>query len=281
MRSATINQALCAAGLAALAACSDAGGAPSGEAQLAFNVATRARPASSVAALAAVVAPETYTDAAGNALTFDRVQIVLREVELENESMNGGCENAAGDEHEGCVEVEIGPFLVDLPLGTPGAARAFTATVPAGTYDKVEFQIREPDDDLEDQTFLAEHPDFADISVRVEGSYNGTPFTFTSDLEADLELELGTPIVIDGSAATDLTLLVNLDAWFRGGDGSLLDPATADPNLVADNVQRSFEAFEDEDHSGSDDHGEDDGPDEGGPDEGGPDDEGPSGSDDI
>jgi hypothetical protein len=275
MRSATINRILCATGLAALAAaCTDAGGAPSGDAQLAFNLATRARPTSPVAAVAGMVTPETYTDAAGNTLTFDRVQIVLREVELENESVGGGCENAGGDNRESCAQVEIGPILVDLPLGTPGAARAFTATVPAGTYDKVEFQIRKPDDDPEDAAFIAEHPEFADISLRVEGRYNDNePFVFTSRLEVDLELELGTPVVIDGSAATDLTLMVNLDAWFRSGDGNLLDPATADPTLVADNVQRSFEAFEDEDHSGSDDHGG-----EAGPDEGGPDDEGPSGT---
>lgn len=275
MRSATIHRILCAAGLAAtVAACSDSGGAaPSGDGQLGFNLATRAVP-SAPASLIGLVAPESYTDDAGNTLTYDRVQIVLREVELENESHDGGCENPAGD--DGCAEVNIGPFLVDLPLGEPGASRAFTATVPAGTYDKVEFQIREPDDDPEDQAFLAEHPEFANISLRVEGSYNGTPFEFTSALEADLELVLTTPIVLGESAVTDLTLMVNLDAWFRAADGTLLDPATADAALVAENIQRSFEAFEDEDHSGSDDHGPDDGPNDEGPN-----DEGPSESDGI
>jgi hypothetical protein len=269
MRSATIHRILCTAGLAAsVAACSDSGGAaPSGDTQLAFNLATRAVP-SAPASLIGLVAPESYTDDAGNTLTYDRVQIVFREVELENESHDGGCENPAGD--DGCEEVNIGPFLVDLPLGEPGASRVFTATVPAGTYDKVEFQIRQPDDDPEDQAFLAEHPEFANISLRVEGSYNGTPFEFTSALEADLELELTTPIVLGGSAETDLTLLVNLDAWFRAPDGTLLDPASADAGVVAENIQRSFEAFEDEDHSGSDDHGPDDGPDDGGPDDAGP-----------
>jgi hypothetical protein len=267
MRSSRIQRALCAAGLAALAAaCSDSGAAPSGDARLSFNLATRS---ASAAALAGVLAPESYTDAAGNTLTFDRVQIVLREVELENESVAGGCQNVAGDDQPGCAEVEIGPTLVELPLGTPGATRTFTATVPAGTYDKVEFQIREPDDDPEDAAFIAEHPEFADASIRVEGRYNGNePFVFTSRLEADLELALGAPLVVDGSAPTDLTLMVNLDAWFRGGEGNLLDPATADPTQVAGNIESSFEAFEDEDQDGSDDHGPDDGPDEAGPDEG-------------
>lgn len=269
MRSATIHRILCAAGLAAsVAACSDSGGAaPSGDTQLAFNLATRAVP-SAPASLIGLVAPESYTDDAGNTLTYDRVQIVFREVELENESHDGGCQNPAGE--DGCEEVNIGPFLVDLPLGEPGASRVFTAPVPAGTYDKVEFQIREPNDDPEDQAFLAQHPEFANISLRVQGSYNGTPFEFTSALEADLELALTTPIVLGESAETDLTLLVNLDAWFRSADGTLLDPASADAGVVAENIQRSFEAFEDEDHSGSDDHGPDDGPDDAGPDDAGP-----------
>jgi hypothetical protein len=264
MRSVTIPRTLCAAALAAMAlACGDGEGAgPSGDSRLSFNLATRATP--SAGTLQGLVAPETYTDAAGNTLTFDRVRLVLHEIELESESVNGGCQNLGGD--DGCAEVEVGPVLVDLPLGTPGAARAFTATVPAGTYDEVEFQIRQPDNDPEDADFIAENPDFADIAVRVEGSFNGTPFVVDSRLDADLELALAPPLVLDGSTEADLTLMVNLDAWFRGGDGNLFDPATADANLIADNVQRSFEAFEDEDHSGSDDH-DDDGPDDDGPDD--------------
>jgi hypothetical protein len=259
MSNTTLHRVLYAGLAAGAAACSDsAGSAPSDQVQLAVNLATRPAPSAPTAAVA-LVSPESYSDAAGNTLTYERVQIVLREVELENESQEDACEEAVGDADD-CAEVEIGPFLVDLPLGEPGASRVFAATVPAGTYDEVKFKIREPDDDPEDQAFLAEHPEFADISLRVEGSYNGTPFVFASAVEAELELELTTPIVLGQAAEADLTLLVNLDAWFRGADGNLIDPATADESLVQDNVHSSFEAFEDEDHDGSDDHGSDDGP---------------------
>jgi len=258
----SILHALCAAAAAALAsACSDAGGAaPSGDSQLSINLATRPV-AAGVAAGIALAAPESYTDGAGNVLIFDRVQLVLREVELENEAQEDACEIATGDDD--CAEVEIGPFLVELPLGTPGAARVFTADVPAGTYDEVKFKVREPDDDAEDAAFIAAHPEFTNVSIQAEGSYNGAPFVFVSRLEAELELDLTPPLVVGEAATTDLTLMVDLAAWFAGLDGTLVDPGTANQGganaeVVAGNVIRSFEAFEEHDRDGSDDSGSDD-----------------------
>jgi hypothetical protein len=237
-----------------VAACGDAGSGPAGDAQVSLSLATR----SAAAANAAVVAgPETYTDGAGNTLVIDRVQLVLRELEMENETHQGACETDTTSHDGDCAEIEVGPFLVDLPLGVGGAARTVTASVPAGTYDEVNFKIREPDDDTAaDQAFVADHPDFAHTSVKVEGSFNGTPFTFTSGLEAELKLELSPPLVVDASGTTDLTLFADLDAWFRDAGGSLIDPASAaSAAQVADNIARGFNAFEDENHDGSDDHG--------------------------
>ena len=261
MRHMPTPRALCTVVFAALAtACSSGGTSPSGEAQLSLNLATSAAPVAGTA-LATVAGPETYTDASGNTLVLDRVQLVLRELELENETHHGECEVATGDDD--CAEVEIGPFLVDLPLGTTGAARVISATVPAGTYDEVKFKIREPDDDASDAAFLAEHPDFADISVKAEGTYNGEPFTLVSDLEAELKLDLVPPIVVGDAATTDLTLFADLNAWFRTAGGDLFNPATANPGganreILTQNVHSSFNAFEDDDHDGSDDHGSDD-----------------------
>ena len=155
-----------------LTACSDAGSGPAGDAQVSVNLATRS--ATAAAGAAALSAPETYTDAGGNTLEIDRVQLVFREVELENETHQSACETASSSDGD-CAEIEIGPFLVDLPLGVGGAARTVTASVPAGTYDEVKFKIREPDDDTDaDAAFVAEHPDFAHASVKVEGSFNGS-----------------------------------------------------------------------------------------------------------
>jgi hypothetical protein len=237
-----------------VAACSDAGSGPAGDAQVSLSLATR----SAAAASAAVVAgPETYTDGAGNTLVIDRVQLVLRELEMENETHQGACETVTTSRDGDCAEIEVGPLLVDLPLGVGGAARTVTASVPAGTYDEVKFKIREPDDDTAaDRAFVADHPEFAHTSIEVEGSFNGTPFTFTSGLEAELKLELSPPLVVDASGTADLTLFADLGAWFRDAGGSLIDPASAASTAqVADNIARSFNAFEDENHDGSDDHG--------------------------
>jgi hypothetical protein len=260
----SFRHSLYAAAAALTSACSQSGGAaPSGDSQLSFNIATRAIPAAAGAALAA---PESYTDGAGNVLTFERVQLVLREVELENEAQDNACEIPTGDDD--CAEVEIGPFLVDLPLGTPGAGRVFSAAVPVGTYDEVKFKIREPDDDAKDAAFIAAHPDFTNVTIRAEGSYNGAQFVFVSRLEAELKLDLVPPLVVGETATTDLTLLVDLAAWFTTASGTLIDPGTANQGgasqgLVNENIGRSFDAFEDHDHDGSDDHeADDDGPDD-------------------
>ena len=54
-----------------------------------------------------------------------------------------------------------------------------------------------------------------------------TTFIYTSDLEAEEEIELIRRSSPPTAAATDLTLFVDLDRWFRDGAGTLVDPATA------------------------------------------------------
>ena len=82
---------------------------------------------------------------------------------------------------DACEKLELGPILLDLPLGgAGGAARTFSVAVDTGTYGEVEFEIHHPsDDDGADVAFLQAHPDFAGVSVKVTGSFNGTPFIFT------------------------------------------------------------------------------------------------------
>jgi hypothetical protein len=253
------RRALCAAGLLAAGACSDTGSGPSTEPQVTFSVATR--PAAALAArsasLAAVVAPETYSDDAGNTLIFDRVQLVVREIEMENEAVENACEVATGDDD--CAEIEIGPLLMDLPLGTSGATRTLSATVPAGTYDEVEFEIHKPESS-DDAAFLAANPGFEGVSIRAEGSYNGTPFVYLSRLDVEMEFDLQPPLVVGETGAADLTLFVDLSTWFRGFDGNFVSPESANlggdnEGVVNENVKSSLETFEDEDHDGSDDHG--------------------------
>ena len=210
----------------------------------------------------AISAAEHSIALGGNTLVITGVQLVAREIELEAE--DGACAAASAvldstsSHDDGCEEVEIGPVLLDLPL-TPGTAQGVSATVQAGTFNSVQFEIHVPDDDdAADQAFRAAHPDFTNASVRVTGTFNGTPFTFTSNVDAEQEINLPTPLVTTGGAAS-LTLFVDLDKWFVTADGTgLVDPALAGAggafqSVVEGNIKASFHAFEDENHDGSDD----------------------------
>lgn len=274
-----------------LAACGDSGtsggNGPGTTPVVRFNLA--ARPATAGAArMASLAEPYTVTDASGNTLTFEKVEMVLREIELKRADRDVVCgdDDSSSDDDgnddssnsfsdDDCEELEFGPVLIDLPLGG-GAAQVFTVEVAAGTYDELEFEVHKPedDDDADDAAFLAAHPDFRRISIRVTGTYNGTPFTYTSDLEAEQERDLVPPLTLSTASATDLTLFVDVDTWFRTGGGTLVDPATANAGgqnegLVENNIENSIDAFEDDDRDGDDD--DDDGDDDDDDDDGTPD----------
>ena len=168
MRRSTFRTTVALATAASIAACSDAGG-PSAGGQVNFNLATRPAGAPTAAVHAASFAtlgtPETFTDGT-NTLVIDRVQLVLREIELKRAEATVNCGEDAG--HDACEKLELGPVLLDLPLGgAGGAARSFSVPVDAGTYDEVEFEIHKPSHD-EDAAFVQANPDFDGVSVKVD-----------------------------------------------------------------------------------------------------------------
>jgi hypothetical protein len=233
-------------------ACGDSGG-PSNQAQVSFNVATEAAPAAAGGLFAVLGTPETFTDGT-NTLVIDQVQLVLREIELHRASSTADC---AGGTSDDCEELELGPLLVDVPLGTAGAARNFSVQLAPGTFDKVEFEMHKASSS-DDASFVQAHPDLAGASVRVTGTYNGSNFVYTGEFDAEMEFELNPVLVANETGATDLTLFLDLDKWFRDAGSTLIDPATANsgqPNqgIVEQNIKSSLDAFEDENHDGRDD----------------------------
>lgn len=256
----------------ALGACSDGAGPP-GAGRISFAVSTRQPSAAPVPPAGQAVSaslqsgsPETFTDGT-NTLVIASVELVLREVELKRvdedncETASGGVAGESESGAEGCEELEAGPFLLDLPLGS--TERLFSADVPAGSYDEVEFEVHKPEDDgnAVDRAFLAAHPDFARISIRVKGTFNGADFTYWSDLNVEQELELDPPLVVSAGTPVTLTVRLDLDGWFRSGT-TVVDPRTANEggvneNLVRDNITMSFESFRDDDEDGLDDDHED------------------------
>lgn len=232
-------------------ACSDA--EPSNLAQLRFNLATQPAPAAvNGAAVATSSTPETFTDGS-NTLVINQVELVLREIEVRLAGVTSECAGVSDD----CEKLEVGPILLDLPLGTSGAARTFTVELAPGSYDKVEFELHQTSSS-DDAGFIAAHPEIADASVRVSGTYNGVDFVYTGRFDSEQEFELRPPLVANETGGTDLTLFVDLDKWFRDSSGALIDPATANagqPNqgVVEQNIKSAMDAFEDENHDGTDD----------------------------
>jgi hypothetical protein len=116
-------------------------------------------------------------------------------------------------------------------------------------YDELEFDIHKPEDDGRDREFLRANPEFARISIRVRGTFNGQPFVYTSDLNAEQESDLRPPLVVAEARTVSLTLLVDLRQWFLNGSGTAyVDPRSANKgganeNLVRDNIRDSFEAL--------------------------------------
>jgi hypothetical protein len=251
--------ALALSGLVAVAACSSGTGgtAPGTQPQLSLNVASR--PKTTVGASLASFdvtspSPGTFTDGT-NTLVLTGVQVVLRKIELERVGHDGAC--AAGTSGDACEELELGPVLFNVPVATAGAQHIVSVNLDAGTFEKVEFEIHKPGDSG-DSAFLTANPSFAGVSIRVEGTWNGASFTFTSDLDAEQELELSPPLVVAQGGATDLTLLFDVSAWFKASGGTLIDPSSAvkgqpNENAVQDNIKRSFQAFEDNNEDGAED----------------------------
>lgn len=245
-------------------ACSSSPSAPAGMGRVQFQISSTSPGIASGAPALAAVTVSKGTDV----LEISSVQLVARKIKLERE--NGACpapvlsegnEDAEGhdaDEVDSpeCPNLRLGPLLLDPPVAD-AASTAFTVDLPIGTYDELKLQIHRPTDHAKDAAFLLAHPDFAGVSIRVNGTFNGTPFTFTTDLTAEVETEFETPIEVVAAGTTSITLQMDVRGWFLAQGGaalvSPLNPTLADRQRIEQNIRISFHAFEDEDHDGHDD----------------------------
>src|SRR5437899_7311089 len=119
-----------------------------------------------------------------NSLTITQAQVVLARIEL---STAGSC--APTGEADDCAELQLGPTLVDLPVDATTQVMLEDVAVPAGTYSAVQATldaVRADDDEPGSSAFLAAHPDFQGISVKVTGVFTDASnpthnFPFTSE----------------------------------------------------------------------------------------------------
>jgi hypothetical protein len=245
-------------------ACGDTTGLGSGSSGVALSFSTRAvgGPGGAPGAFFSSAASADTFALDGDELIVSKVEVVLREIELKKISTDVCDSLTVGDDD--CEEFEVGPVLLDLPLNGE-VARLIEIQVDSGTYDEIEFDIHKvSNDDPEDAAFRQAYPHMIGQSIRVEGTFNGDAFVYETDLDEEQEYDLVPPLMIDSlSAATNVTVRIDISTWFVDGNGALIDPATANKGeqnegVVKENIKNSIDAFEDEDEDGDDDDEDDD-----------------------
>ena len=222
----------------ALAACESTG---PGTRALSLSVTTKSATSTSMASATA--------DPSGGSISLSAAQVTVSEVELAPVGTTCAAEQAdaaatgnttrgdgSNEEHDDCQELELGPLTIDLPL-VATTQLVLDALVPAGTYSGVQAKLG---------------------GVTVSGTFTpavGTAqaFAFTSNAEAEIEMEFATPITV-GPGTSNFTVSVDVASWFKDASGAFLDPNDpANAETINANIRQSFRAFADEDRDGVDD----------------------------
>jgi hypothetical protein len=232
---------------AAAAACSDAVGANAHSLSLSVTGKSASAP---VASRTGSLGPslDVVVTSGANSITITKAQLVLGRIEVEPGTSTTACSGTATDD---CPELKLDPVLVDLPLD--GTTKTdFGASIPAGTYRGIELKVRPvSSSDPGGAAFLAANPSFSNVSVHVEGTYNGQPFSYNSSLDAEIEMELSTPITLTSGSGSNFTLFVDVGSWFTDSSGNPIDPTnSANASTIENQIQRSFKVFEDDDKNG-------------------------------
>ncbi len=278
---------LLGAAVFALVACNDGTG-PSSEARvgLGFQVAPSTTKAATEAARLdspdgrtfAGDAPVVTPTATGLRITRDtdvivitKAQLVVRDVKLRravatcaddddddrsraNAMASATFDRRSDDRDDDCPVIRVGPFLVDMPVNGTEAARV-SVPIPEGAYSSVRLRLHKvTSSDSADAAFRQAYPDFRDISVRFEGSFNGAPFVFVTDLDARVDVPLESPLVV-GAGGDDVTVAIDVSNWFLRPQGGLYAPALANtPGFVRaavqHNIRHAFRAFRDRNRDG-------------------------------
>lgn len=213
-----------------------------------------------------ITANGTRIERDGDVLLVSKAQLVVRNVKLK--SASAVCADDSDDESsssssssrkddDDCVAIRVGPYLVNVPVNGADGARV-AVNVPAGTYSSIRLWLHKvTSSDSANLAFRQANPDFRDISLRLEGTFNGTPFIFVNDVNAKLTVPLATPLVV-GTGGDNVTVTIDLSTWFLRPSGGLYSPAAANTSgqiraQVQNNIRGAFRAFKDQDKDGRED----------------------------
>lgn len=245
----------------ALAACSDSTG-PAGAKTVSLSFSTAAS-SGAVAQRSAFGPSFNIVTASGtDTVVITSAQVVFSRIEMEQSGVTCTDTANAGDGHEedGCEDMSSAPMVISLPVDSSVVTGA-TVAIPAGTYKSLHAKMY-PISSHESEgagtaAFLTAHPDWAGITVKVQGTFDGKPFTYTGAPHVEIENEFNPPVNVD-STGINFTMHADISSWFRSSTGALIDPSTAtqgstNAEIVAANIQRSFHAYRDDNRNGEDD----------------------------
>ena len=169
-------------------------------------------------------------------LELNTAHIVVTDFALER--ANAECDSV--QDEDACEQFSAEPQFIELPLDG-GTSVAVSQQVPADSYDELEFEVDDLEDDDEGEDHQAEQQLLQDIrgqfaewpqdgSLRVTGTFTpadgSSPRDFTAYFEAEIEIEkeFPSPLVIeDGMGNQTVTVTVDPSVWFTAGDGSVVD----------------------------------------------------------
>lgn len=236
-RSPTANTLRSLAALAAaltLAAC-DGSTAPGASATVQLA-------APSVAGLSTTTTAGLSIAGTNGTLVITDIKLVVDEFELKRVGVSS-CNDSMPASSADCEEFESNLFVADVPLGT-GAVTVANDRIPPGSYDELEFEVKDlfvdsgDADDASRATRIAQvlaqlrltYADWpAGASMMVEGTFTPTggaaqPFRVYFDAEVEVETRFATPLVIN-QASQGMTIELRPDIWFKNTDGSVRNVA--------------------------------------------------------
>src|SRR5699024_9772755 len=117
------------------------------------------------------------------------------------------------------------------------------AQIIPGTYQAFDFKIIQAADSLKDQIPISDiFNDNGHYSVVIQGTYNGSDFTFKSKKSFESKLPIEPPIEIpQHNAIVHFIVYANVKDWFLNNSGGFYDPSdTTNRAAINANIQRSF-----------------------------------------
>lgn len=203
------------------------------------NASVRFSSAAVAGASTATASGLQITGTNGTLLITD-IKLVVDELELERTGVSG-CDDDIEPDPVGCEEFETTLFPVDVPLGT-GSVSVANDRLPTGSYDELEFEVKDlfvddtDPDDVARAARIAEvlaqlrltHADWPEgASMRIAGTFTPTggaavPFVVYLDAEVEVELAFASPLIID-ETTTGVTIELRPDLWFKNLDGTVVD----------------------------------------------------------